>query len=118
MKRYLELSDRLHESNVRTHIEVMGYPMTVQTALEILENVDRPILEPPFYSSNFTKRKNHPLLDFMLKSTQTDIYREDDMELIDPMHLCGNSSEKVDPEEKLKLELEYAIMKSNCETDI
>lgn len=115
LKKYLELSDKLHESNARTYIDILGYPMTVQTALEVLsrsEIIKSPLMYLP------SSGKPHPLAWFSEVGTLPDIVVDEHLERLDPMHLCEDVLDKANPLEELKMELSYAIKISNCITDV
>lgn len=115
LKKYLELSDKLHESNARTYIEILGYPMTVQTALEVLARsgiTANPLMYLP------SAEKCHPLTWFREIGTFPDIVVDEHLERLDPMHLCEDVLNKANPLEELKMELSYAIKISNCITDV
>lgn len=118
LDKYNELSEMLHISNANTYIEVMGYRLSVASALECLRSIKPDSLTYAF--ATFPPPDTilqHPISTYL---DMTNVSREgfDSENWLDPVHVIKDDVCLTNIIGIFAIELEYAIMKSNCATEI
>ena len=117
LERYNELADRLHISNANTYVEVMGYRLSVASALECLRSIKTNPLTLAFGSmpppSTVVQHPITTYIDMMNVSGE----HFDSENWIDPLHVIKSDQRPNTVIGEFELELECAITKSNCETE-
>lgn len=118
LKRYNELSDRLNVSNANTYIEVMGYRLSVASALDCLRSIETNPMTLAFGSLPSPMTVIQHSITTYLDMTNVSQDNFDIERWLDPLHVVKCDGELKSVIGEFQLELRCAITKSDCVTEV
>lgn len=118
LERYNQLVDKLNISNANTYIEVMGYRFSIASALDCLRSIKTNPMTLAFGSLPPPNAIiQHPISTYLeMMNLGADKFDPDMW--IDPLHLIRKDKQFNVVIGEFELELECAIKKSDCETEV